>query len=243
MAVTLAQLDAVGQVMDHLNPNARRTILALGYPDILAPAQVLDRFFGDGFSDRIAYREDSEEIIAWHGMTGIMDKVPEAFSMFDAMGCDLSVIDIMSSRGDEEIVDLNEELPRAHVQGYDLVIDPGTIEHCFNIGQAIRNAASAVKLNGYIIHFNPMAMFNHGFFNLNPTFYHDFYLANGFTLVGMVGVHGPPAGQKTFPAEATARFPAPPDNANNLVIAQRTTVKPFEWPMQTKYRENPSLKS
>ena len=81
-----------------------------------------------------------------------------------------------------------------------------------------------------------MNMFNHGFYNLNPTFYADFYGANGFHLVGQLGIEGPLTEQRPFPIKATERFATAPADSYNLVIAQRDDVRPFTWPTQTKYR-------
>jgi hypothetical protein len=55
------------------------------------------------------------------------------------------------------------------------VLDCGTTEHCFNVGQAIINAAHAVKPGGAIFHCFPMCVMNHGFWNASPTAFKDFY--------------------------------------------------------------------
>jgi SAM-dependent methyltransferase len=202
----------------------------------LAPAHVLDKFFGDAIGDRLTFRDDGDEIAAWHGLSGILDRVVETESLFAALDANLTVIDIAATRGSEEIVDLNVEIPDRFAAAFDVVVDPGTIEHCFNIARAVANTASCVRQGGFIVHYNPMNMFNHGFYNLNPTFYTDFYAANGFRLIGQLGIEGPLTGQKTFPIETTARFAMAPVDSYNLVIAERETVGPIIWPMQTKYR-------
>lgn len=68
---------------------------------------------------------------------------------------------------------------------FDLVADFGTVEHIFNIAEAIKTMAKHTKLGGMILNISPTSgYFNHGFFCLNPTFFHSFYLKNGFELVG-----------------------------------------------------------
>ncbi len=235
MALTMSVLDALGQIFDQL-PQGRRRALALGYPDVLAPPDMLAKFFGEDISGRLTYRDDWADIAAWHGLSGVLDRVVETASLFDALDTDLTVIDIVAARGSEEIVDLNVEIPDRFVAAFDVVIDPGTIEHCFNIARAVANAAGCVRRGGFILHYNPMNMFNHGFYNLNPTFYADFYEANGFHLVGQLGVEGPLTGQRTFPIKATERFATAPADSYNLVIARRDEVRPIIWPTQTKYR-------
>jgi hypothetical protein len=112
-----------------------------------------------------------------------------------AMGLKLSVIDRVAHTGCEEIVDLNERtsLPRLpfsdNMDGFDLVIDPGTSEHCFNIPQALVNLAGAVKVGGVISQALPMSMFNHGYWNVNPVALLDFYELNGFAIERMVIRH------------------------------------------------------
>jgi hypothetical protein len=160
MALTIAVLDALGQIFDQLPQGEHRRVLALGYPDVLAPAHVLDKFFGDAIGDRLTFRDDGDEIAAWHGLSGTLDRVVETESLFAALDADLTVIDIATTRGSEEIVDLNVEIPDRFTAAFDVVIDPGTIEHCFNIARAVANAAICVRQGGFIVHYNPMNMFN-----------------------------------------------------------------------------------
>jgi len=54
-----------------------------------------------------------------------------------------------------------------------VVLDAGTMEHCFNVGQTIRNIVDMTKVGGFVIHLNPMTMINHGFFNYHPRFFHS----------------------------------------------------------------------
>ena len=65
-------------------------------------------------------------------------------------------------------------------RSYDLVLDTATCEHCFNIDQAALNLASLVSKGGYLIQAMPLNLFNHGVYNVNPTWFYDFYPANGF---------------------------------------------------------------
>jgi hypothetical protein len=71
-------------------------------------------------------------------------------------------------------VDLN--YPEDWPEKYDVVIDGGTAEHCFNVGQVFANILSAVRPDGgIVVHVNPLNMMNHGFWNISPTAYADFY--------------------------------------------------------------------
>ena len=73
---------------------------------------------------------------------------------------------------------------------YDFIIDAGTVEHCFNLGQVFDNIRRGVNSNdGIIIHVNPLNWLNHGFWNINPTAYFDFYNANGFEIIISIGMN------------------------------------------------------
>jgi hypothetical protein len=99
-----------------------------------------------------------------------------------------------------------------------------------------------VALEGFVMHGNPLNMYNHGFYNLNPTWYHDFYEANGFAVESAhIVVDSISETPRVAPAPALKRFYGIPDDATLLVIARRKAVTPMKWPVQSKYRNNPTL--
>jgi len=78
--------------------------------------------------------------------------------------------------------DLNKPLPEELWGQYDVVLDSGTMEHCFNVKEVLFNSVRLLKEGGYIIHLNPVSgMVNHGFYQFSPTLYFDFYAVNNFT--------------------------------------------------------------
>ena len=211
---------ALGLLARHL-PGKR--ILSFGYPDLVAPAAEIERLLGvrpTRFTD----------FGRWHGVDF---PLPETLEVFDAIGARLACVDIQPSRGVERVVDLNHP---CDLGSFDLVIDAGTIEHCFNIGQAIVNAAQAVAVGGHVFHAPPMTMLNHGFYNINPTLLHDFYVQNGWALELLSGG----AREGKFKVHATGRFAAPPD-AVLYCIARRQHAGALAFPTQSKYLEHPGL--
>lgn len=77
--------------------------------------------------------------------------------------------------------DLNCPLKhKAPYLGADLVLDPGTIEHVFDIAQVMCNIVALLTKGGIVFHVNPVNWVGHGFHNLSPKFFHQFYAANGF---------------------------------------------------------------
>ena len=112
-----------------------RRILSLGYPDILATKEDIIRIFG---VEPASFVNTGK----WHRVNY---PLPETTALFQQLGCELVCVDVHASRGVERIVDLNAP---AELGKYDIVMDMGTIEHCFNIGQALKNAVNAVDIGG-----------------------------------------------------------------------------------------------
>ena len=214
MALSVSQTKALAGV---IKPGMK--IASMGYPDIIAKIEM----------EGLEYREDSEAICRRHGLQP--RQIPDAHSYFNIQGCGLDVYDIVKERGCEILCDLNEPLETG--LSYDIVLDVGTVEHCFNISQAIKNMAGLVKEGGYIIHENPFNWANHGFYNLNPTFFWDFYRENGFDV--MECCLTTKAGEKAQ-VPLTQRFKFTEMEVNIFTMARRTKVQDFVFPMQSKYK-------
>jgi len=164
MGVLPGLFNEIHYVLESKKP---KNCLSLGYPDMLVPPL-----------EGVKISEKSIEIEAYHGIKGpFMDSV----DYFRSRGCDLVVADYSVLRGPEIIADLNA--PAALGGPYDLIVDPGTLEHCFNVFECLRNILVAASEGAIIIHWNPLNMCNHGFYNFSPTFYYDFYEANGGEII------------------------------------------------------------
>ncbi len=243
MAILPHNLELVKQMLPHV---AARPVemLCLGYPDIIVPAKDIRTIFGDTIADAVTYRDDSEQVLKWHSMDSSFGKIPETFHFFSLLDVRVTIVDIVSSRGGELIVDLNQPVAPEFHNKFDIVLDAGTLEHCFNIGQGMMNVLQMAKVGGFIHHDNPFFMPNHGFFNLNPTFYNDFYIDNGHIIVASMNlVIETPEGKKFVTAPATSRFTYACQRANIAVVARKLNANPVKWPMQTKYKANPTLKA
>ena len=214
MALSLSQASTLNDI---LRPGMR--IASFGYPDIIAPLEDIQG---------LEYRKDSEAICKRHGLSP--RRIPDAHSLFKLRGCELDVYDVVNERGCEIICDLN--IPQLPVKKYDIVLDVGTAEHCFNISQALFNMASVVKVGGYIIHENPANCLNHGFYSLNPTLFADFYEANGFKVLEccLATRDG-----SRYRVPHTKRFRFTEHEANVFCLAQRLEIRPFVMPVQSKY--------
>lgn len=193
-------------------------ILSFGYPDILCSKEKIKEIFG---IDVVKSTPRGR----WH--TGKDLDIPESQEFFEELGSSIDCIDIAKDFGVERVVDLNypQDLGK-----YDVVLDPGTIEHCFNIGVAVMNAANAVKVGGRVFHVPPMTMMNHGFYNICPTMLYDFYAQNGWGIEYMASF----GRSGRVPIEETTRFEAASEAALYFV-ARRNSDDDMIFPIQTKY--------
>jgi hypothetical protein len=239
MALPTIMLDYVCRAAESLGGGSA---CAAGYPDLLVKREHLEALLGVERAARIGTRADSQQILAWHGMKHAFDCVFDTRDTFGQLGFSLDVLDLSAARGDEIILDLNLPMPASFSRRYDLVLDTGTCEHCFHIGQAAMNLAGLVQKGGYIIQALPLSSFNHGFYNVNPTWFHDFYPANGFDIHLLVGIADIVLAPKFIDLPPHASFSSVPDRTVAVIVAQRVAdLKPVV-PVQRKYVVNPGLK-
>jgi len=209
-----------------------QSIASLGYPDILCPPDKLRDLLGDKVL-QLKYRPESETICKRHFME--QQDIPDAESFFEALGCTLDVFDIVQERGCEIVLDLNLPIPENACGQFDYVLDVGTLEHCFNAPQALMNMAALCKVGGYVMHENPFNWGNHGFWNVNPTLFHDFYTDNGFEVKGFALVDH--FGGKVYECPATQRFKFTNAEGNILTVVRKVEEVEFKMPVQSKYRK------
>ena len=160
---------------------------------------------------------------------------PDAF--FRCLGFEhISYWDYSDYQGANVHVDLNRPLGSEFREVADLVLDPGTLEHCFCIGQALANAANALKVGGVAFHTAPLNVINHGFYNLCPCFYHDAYKGNGYDNVQVYRRKW--AGEMVpIPDNPNPRFLESVEHQLLHAIARKTRSAPFQVPMQRRYAE------
>lgn len=207
-----------------IKPGSR--IAAFGYPDMIAaPNQVEDILQGKA----VEYHKDSARICKRHGHK--IRPIPDTYSFFRALGAEMDVFDVVVERGNEIICDLNK--PMEVKEAYDFVLDPGTLEHCFNVGQAAMNMASLLKKDGVIFHQNPFNAGNHGFYGFNPTWYADFYGQNGFTVLDVRLC----TSEQKWDTPWTDRFKfRNQEECGIFAMAKRDEVRELVFPIQTKYK-------
>lgn len=209
-----------------------QAIVSLGYPDIIPDMKLIREKLGDKVL-QLKYREDSDAICKRHGLA--KQEIPDSESLFELLGCTLDVFDVVQERGCEVIVDLNKPIPPNACHHFDWVLDVGTMEHCFNVAQALVNISSLAKLNGVVIHENPFNWGNHGFWNINPTLMYDFYEDNGFEIAACY-LHDHKTGALMH-APKGKRFKYIAGEVNLYTIAVKREERGLTFPIQSKYRK------
>lgn len=195
-------------------------VVSLGYPDLLVRIDEVPALLGVSVSKASPHGADHK----------LDHDIPDTAAVMNALGAEFTCYDVKPSRGMEIVADLNDELALGPA---DLVLDPGTTEHCANVGQAFKNAANAVSVGGVIFHCSPASMVNHGFFNICPTFLWDFYAQNGWNVLHISTSDRAGRGEPT-PVAGTDRITLPSNSVINF-LAQRRTSAPMRWPTQTRY--------
>ncbi len=114
-----------------------------------------------------------------------------SMALFAHLGLELRVLDLAERERPDVLHDLNQPLPDELRHYAGTVIDGGTIEHVFDVRTAFRAIADLARPGGRIMHITPCNNYvNHGFWQLSPTAFFDFYGENGFDDLGaMMLIH------------------------------------------------------
>lgn len=90
-------------------------------------------------------------------------------------------VDIFPDEDPTYVLDLGMPVPDSFHDAYDLVYDGGTLEHVFDVRQALFNVARMLAPGGMVIHHVPVNGYvDHGFYQFSPILFQAFYVANGF---------------------------------------------------------------
>jgi len=163
-----------------------------------------------------------------------LTEIIETSDFFNKLGCKADYFDFEKIRGDEIIADLNVPISSEYHGNYDLVVDTGTLEHCFNVGIAFENMCRLAKVGGLIVSAAPMTKINHGFWNFSPCAYDNYFRQNNFEIVFLDAFFKVNDGVKQANISPNNRQIAPPESIL-IAIARRTNVSTFNFPIQQKY--------
>jgi hypothetical protein len=176
--------------------NIGDTILTLGKQSLkFTLPQLLKRLGIAGAGpvdlDRLAFSPHQRTVLDAHRAAGtIVSSKPEEAAagllshdfFFRFLGFEtVKSVDYSDYDGSEFVYDLNVPGLQSTVGTYDLIWDYGTIEHIFHLPNFLANIHGALKTGGTIMHLAPSnGMVDHGFYQLSPTFFQDYYATNGY---------------------------------------------------------------
>ncbi len=165
-------------------------------------------------------------------------------SFLAALGAaSVTSLDFSDYQGSALKHDLNEPIPDAWKDRYDLVFDGGTLEHVFNLPVAVRNAMELLAEGGHYVGLSPADHWiGHGFYQFSPEwFYRVFAEENGFTVRDLVVAEQSGNG-RTFatedPAKTGKRLGLPSERpVEIIVLARRDRIGPIfeKAPQQSDY--------
>ena len=96
------------------------------------------------------------------------------FKMLGFEPYQIVTLDVSDYEHADLIHDLNMPVLPSFGQ-FDFILNQGTLEHIFDIRQAMWNLSDLTKNEGQIVHMVPAGFLEHGFYNFNAGFFSDFY--------------------------------------------------------------------
>lgn len=209
----------------HISSQGKK-LATLGYPDSLVTEDILQELYKD--HKTLPLNDLSDSIRAHHGR-GPEFQVYDLIKIFkERHDFDTTVFDISTHRGIETLINLNEPIEDKFKYQFDCVVDSSVLEHCFNVAQAFKNLCQLVKLGGVVSTVNPIYMYNHGYYNINPIMLRDGFVHNGFEVLysAVIDIHGNVV--ESFTRKTV------PIKVFNLFVAKKIEVKEFIYPIQKK---------
>lgn len=155
--------------------------LSLGVPDIHATHSELEKWFLELTGHPSPLKPADVKLST--NETGKKLGWVTSNTFFKVLGIsEVLTIDIPGCEHEPELIhDLNQPLPEHYVDRFNLILDPGTIEHVFDAKTGFTNIVRALKVGGTIIQQVPVYSYNGGYYSINPNVLNDFYRENGFS--------------------------------------------------------------
>lgn len=181
---------SIGMLRLLVNMHRRRQfvgpVLTLGVQDVYATYDQLKEFMAE---EGLPIHEVPPEKRLLHKSVHLAGRVKQ----HDLVHCETFLrmmgllpyesLDGSSAEHPTIIHDLNTPVAEEMYGKYGLIIDSGTLEHIFDIRTAMNNLVRMLRLGGSLLHVSPMSGWvNHGFIQISPCLFYDYYQANGFTV-------------------------------------------------------------
>ena len=96
--------------------------------------------------------------------------------------CGFLAVETFDINGDPtHTLDLQKPIPEKFHGKYDWIVDAGTLYCCFDISTVLENLMLMLTDSGTIFHMsNLVGHFGRGYYAFGPSFFNEFYKANGF---------------------------------------------------------------
>jgi len=159
-------------------------VCVLGNQEIWASAEQLGRYFTEAQCPQRAagtlHGHTSRLFGSDPDLARLAGDFVHARVLFEMMGFDeYTDLDKFDYDRPAVVHDLNVPVPAGLRGRFGLVLDGGTTEHVFDMRTVMANVAGMVAVGGCVVHLASHDM-DHGFYALNPCFFHDYYRVNGF---------------------------------------------------------------
>lgn len=169
--------------LEHKRKAFEGTVVTLGRQCVYATLSECEEILsGAGIAPRelLGHYETQTQIPSWRGTRRERNTSDRAF--FSLLGIDDCIaLDCNDFEHAEIVFDLNNPLEDQLHSRADILVDGGTLEHVFDVRQALANVSLMLRPGGRVIHMSPANNFaNHGFYQFSPTLYADYYRANRF---------------------------------------------------------------
>ena len=170
--------------------------------------------------------------------------------VYHALGfSEVDSVDIASHDDPTFLYDMNQPGAADSIgKQYDVVLEVGTIEHVFHVPNALWNLVSLCNVGGEIIHWAPMNNWpNHGYYQLQPPLFFDFYQRNGFEVTEAKIIRALNDAERSHVArdyayERSFRSPIPQDGHKYLFLCRakkREQRDSMSMPFQGAYEDQP----
>jgi hypothetical protein len=141
--------------------------------------------------------------------------------------------------------DLNQPVPVDWHGRYRWILDGGTSEHVFDVRSVLTNLVRLCQVGGHVMHISPTTGWsNHGFYQLSPCLFFDFYGLNGFRPLAAclaLQIEASGGGLRFVPYHYSAEriaLGAGYRQALLIFVAKKVAdVDEIKIPIQTKYRD------
>lgn len=154
-------------------PDARLgSIVQLGRQSLIDPQACMNMLLAKGFTPKIG--------------AGLNGPVFTDVELFRSLGFScVNSIDISMHDCCDIQHDMNKPLTRFMKKDFDVVFNGGTLEHIYDVPQALSNISGLLSVGGFVIHgAAPCNNYvDHGFYQFSPTFFHDYYTENKWNIL------------------------------------------------------------